>query len=399
MEAPTTSGQQRALQWWASFGRVEARIDLSGLASHRIALRSAELQGARVRVRPRVQKPEATSAYLALLPPIGEMPAAVCTEKVAPSLSARASGSPWSIQLEQGVVSDIREVWLEAYRFEGLASARGGFRYGAGGQLETGPVQAHVQRGTLRLARWKAASEVQGTIEASLSPTDLDAVEGYGFFRGLSARADVRGVLEQVDFLRHFPNLPVPAELGGGRGPLSARVALKDGVVQAGSVVHWNSPSAQAATHGYRVVGPLSLAAIWEDKDDAGVPKLRLDARVSPYRVTRVGSNRALVGGTLLTLRMDAPPFDLARPAFEPVSSVQVVDGQVPDLRVLNDYVPSDSPSRMEEGSGTFTGRVFLVRPGPGVGRAEGRRESRRRSSTTSSGSRATGAWRRSWAT
>ncbi len=356
LEAPTTSGQQRALQWWASFGKIDTELDLSKLAEHRIVLRRAEVDGARVRIRPRVQKSDATAAYVALLPPISDMPPPLCTESAARALSARAERNRWSIELERGAVSNVSEVWLEAYRFEGRASAKGGFRYAAGGRLEAGPVEAQIKSGTLRLAKWKAAAEVQGELQASLSPTDLDEASGYGFFRGLTARASVRAVLEQVDFLRHFPDLPVPAELGGGRGPLSARVSLKDGVVQTGSVVNWSSPNAQAATHGYRVVGPLSLEAKWGDS--VGEPKMRLDARISPYQVTRVDSTRALVGGNLLTLRMDAAPFDLSRPAFQPFSSLQVNDGQVPDLRVLNEYVPSDLPLKAEQGSGTFTGRV-----------------------------------------
>ncbi|MGA9520097.1 MAG: hypothetical protein WBV82_01455 [Myxococcaceae bacterium] len=356
LTAPILTGQQRALQWWVSFGRLETQLDLSKLSEHRIALRGARMDRARVRVRPRVQKADATDEYLALLPPMSGMPPPLRTEDTAASLSARTQRNPWSIELEVGVVSDLREVWLEAYRFEGRASARGSFRYEAGGRLEAGPVEARVERGTLTLANWKAASDVHGVVAATLARTDLDAVDGHGFFRGLSTRADVGGVVEEVEFLRHFPNLPVPAELGGGRGPLTARVSLKDGVVASGSEVRWSSPSAEAATHGYRVVGPLELEAHWGGS--AGTPKLRLDARLSPYSVTRVGSTRALVDGRLLSLRMDAAPFDLARPAFEPFSSLQAIDGQVPDLRVLNDYAPSDLPLKVMQGSGTFTGKV-----------------------------------------
>jgi hypothetical protein len=109
-------------------------------------------------------------------------------------------------------------------------------------------------------------------------------------------------------------------------------------------------------------VGPFSLDAKWAETD--GEPRMRLEGHVSPYRVTKVGSEKPLVGGKTVTLRMDAPRFDLARPAFEPLTWAEVVDGTVYDLRVLNEFVPETLPLKMEQGSGTFRGKVTFTHRG-----------------------------------
>jgi hypothetical protein len=61
---------------------------------------------------------------------------------------------------------------------------------------------------------------------------------------------------------------------------------------------------------------------------------------------------------------MEAPAFDLSRPAFEPFTTAQVLDGEVPDLRAVNAYIPPDFPLKIEEGKGTFTGRLAWARRG-----------------------------------
>jgi hypothetical protein len=344
LEKPSSAGALPALQWGASFERIQTQVDLSRIAEHRLVFRGAKANGAKIRLRPRGagQSP----AQLKLLPPLDPPPP--------PPLDLPANLC--SLEVAEATVEELQEVWLEAYRFEGQARAQGGFRYESDGRLHTGPIRLSVTEGTLRIARWKAAEQLRGELELSLADTDLQAARGYGFFRKLSARAELSAQLAEVDFLRHFPTLPIPAQLGGGQGPASLRVSLRDGVVQSGSEVRWSSPGAQASTHGYIVQGPLHLEAVWTEGPSE--PRMRLEARISPYRVTKLGGERPLVRGERLTLRMDAPSFDLARPSFQPHTAVQVVDGKVPDLRVINHYLPKELPLKMDHGSGSFSGRL-----------------------------------------
>lgn len=354
-------GEERALQWEATADVLTASVDLSKAEARELSLVDTRTSGVRVRLRPRVTQAEATPVYLKHLPPIDGLPSPPLRAATAPiePEAERAAQNPWSIRAEDALVEDLRELWLEAFRFEGRATVRGGFHYEAGGRLSLGPLRTQLHDGTVQVARWKAVSKLSGKIDAELKPVDLEAQQGPSFFRTFGAKSEVQGQLEDVNFIRHFPSVPIPAELQGGQGGIRARITVKDGVVQSGSEVHWDTRSLQASVHDYRFVGPFSLDARWSDS--RGGPRMFVEGHVSPYRVTRVTEEKPLLGGKLISWRMEAPAFDLAHPTFEPMTYGEVHDGTVPDLSVLNAFVPDNLPLKMEKGSGTFTGKVWFT--------------------------------------
>lgn len=363
IERARVASQERGFQWEARIDAMDSALDLSALTRRELSFRDARVKGVEARLRPRLTADEAIPQVLRNLPIIQGMPEPPLRESSQPkSFSARAAQNPWSLSARDAVVEDLREIWLDAYRFQGKASATGGFTYEAGGKLSTPALRVKVAEGALNIARWRAVSELQGDIEAQLGALDLGEADGYAYFRPFTARAVLSGQLNEVDFIRHYPSVPLPAELSGGEGPIRAEVAVREGLVQAGSVVQWETRSVQATTNGFRFVGPFSLNAKWSDIQ--GEPRVRVDGRVSPYRVTRVGEEKAWVSGRLITMRMDAPKFDLARPNFEPMTYAEVVDGKVPDLRVLNLFVPEKIPLKMDAGAGTFTGKVAFSHRG-----------------------------------
>lgn len=354
-------GEERALQWALTLEALSTDLDLSNAKDRKLTFLQSRARGAKLRIRPRLTQADAQSPGLASHPPIEGLPNPPLMRSGGPTpLMARVVRSPWSIHAVDAVVEELREVWLESYRFEGLATARGGFRYEAGGVFGTSPVKLQIDDGALHIARWSAAKGVKGQLEGQVRPSDLEEAQGYGFFRALSARAEIEAWVDDVNFIRHYPEVPLPTEIGGGQGPINARIALKDGVVQADSRVHWETRGLTASTKGYRFDGPFVFDARWSNTD--GEPRLVAEGRVSPYRVTRTTDTRtSLVGGKLITFRMESPKFDLARPSFEPLAHAQIHDGTVPDLRVLNAFVPRDLPLKMEAGAGAFTGKVTFT--------------------------------------
>ncbi|MBX5483806.1 MAG: hypothetical protein IRZ16_18440 [Myxococcaceae bacterium] len=360
VEGPRVLGQARALQWAATADRLTSKVDLSKAQARELTLLEPSAHGVRVWIRPRVEQAEATAAYLKYLPKtdgLGEPP---IRPKTRPEpFEVRAAAERWSLSVQGASVDDLEEVWLEAYRFVGHAQAHGGFRYEAGGRFSAGPLSAEIADGTLQIARWRALSKLSGKIDARVDPIDLELHQGPAFFRTFRATSELSAHLDDVNFVRHFPAVPIPAELVGGQGGIRARVSLNDGVVQPGSTVQWETRSLQASVHGYRFVGPFSLEARWSDAPVGA--RMRVEGRVSPYRVTRVGEEKALVRGKLITWRMEAPTFDLAHPSFEPMTSAQIHGGTVPDLTEVNAFVPDNIPLRMEKGSGTFSGKVWFT--------------------------------------
>jgi len=100
-----------------------------------------------MRLRQRLEAAAATAEALAVLPPIEGL--------LEPPLRSRVPTPPisdqdydlWSVQLDDVDAEDVREVWLDAYRFTGEAHATGGFALQFQRMARVGPASADVMRG------------------------------------------------------------------------------------------------------------------------------------------------------------------------------------------------------------------------------------------------------------
>jgi hypothetical protein len=357
-------GEEATLQWWVQAARTQCTLRLGALRDRQVHFRELNAAEVRAHLRPRRIPLEAAAGYLAMLPPMPALPAPTRGER-----PVRTAGPRWSMRVEQASADPLLELWVEAYRFRGGVSGRGGFEVGADGVLRAGPVRSAFNGGELHVGPWKAATALAGNLESSLSGVDLDEVAGAAFLRHLSSRGRLRGELAELAFLQHFPELPVPAQIAGGQGPFEAEVGIASGQVLPGSRLSWRSDKVSAELKGFRSVGPLRAEARVTAR--SGELRTVVEAEVSPYQVLPAGGGKPVVTGQSFQARLEGPRFDLARPSPPDRVRLRAPEGVVPDLRAVNAYIPREIPLRVESGAGRFSGSVHWTIGRPATAQLE----------------------------
>ncbi|MDW7746633.1 hypothetical protein [Halomonas sp.] len=192
--------------------------------------------------------------------------------------------------------------------------------------------------------------------QASLtSMAPLDRLIGGQGPPPLDGRVAIRGRVARLDVLDDFL---VHAVDGGltleGGGELAASLQLERGRVASGSRLAVTTESLRARLFDLEAWGRGSVTASWQEA--LGRPRARLDASLEETRVAR-SSDRALLmrdGRLVLTAESDAPA--LAGPRL----SLAWEDATMPDVTVLQAYLPATAPVTLQSGRGTTRGRVTV---------------------------------------
>jgi hypothetical protein len=199
-----------------------------------------------------------------------------------------------------------------------------------------------------------------------LTPPEL-AREGIWHF--LSAVASVTGRFEGLDFINGLLARPAPITLSGGAGSFSATASLDHGRLGTDSHIGLQASGAEVDWGDYRARADANFSARLRAHDDpakALQPAL-LEGELA-LRQTRLQASDVIVftadevkiSGTSTRREMGG----LAH--LHPSLTLHTTHARIPDLRVLNRYLPRDS-LRLEGGSAEI--QADLTSPASGEGR------------------------------
>ncbi|MGM0982692.1 MAG: hypothetical protein ACQEXG_04605 [Pseudomonadota bacterium] len=175
----------------------------------------------------------------------------------------------------------------------------------------------------------------------------------------LNGRVVVRGQVARLDVLDDFL---IHAVEGGltleGGGDLAASLQLERGRVASGSRLAVTTDSLRARLFDLEAWGRGSVTASWQEA--LGRPRARLDASLEETRVERSSDRRLLMrdGRLVLTAESDAPGLGTALAG--PRLSLAWEDATMPDVAVLQAYLPAAAPVTLQSGRGTTRGRVDI---------------------------------------
>ncbi|MCL7941855.1 hypothetical protein M8009_16310 [Halomonas sp. ATCH28] len=173
-------------------------------------------------------------------------------------------------------------------------------------------------------------------------------LEGRVVLRGRVARLDVLD-----DFLIHAVDGGLTLEGGGN---LAASLQLEQGRVASGSRLAVTTESLRARLFDLEASGRGSVTASWQEA--LGRPAARLDASLEGTRVARLSDRQLLMqeGRLVLTAESDATGLDasLAGPRL----SLSWQDAEMPDVAVLQPYLPAAAPVTLKSGRAATRGRI-----------------------------------------
>ncbi|MFO7648659.1 hypothetical protein [Halomonas campaniensis] len=227
-------------------------------------------------------------------------------------------------------------------------------RLSASGERDEAPLTTEL---TLEEARLTSALPLSLLVNPSAPPP-------------LSGRVALRGRVGQLDVLDGFLDRVMGDNeiLLEGDGELAASLDLEQGRIAAGSRVAVTTDSLGIAVLGLEARGRGSLAASWQPA--LGRARGRLDARVEEARVDRVRDGRRMMQGGELSLVAESELLDLSPTLSLPTLRVEWQGAEMPDVEVLQAYLPSGVPFRLDSGRAETHGELSVE-----AGRVRGRIE------------------------
>ena len=222
--------QDRNVQFVLTMPSVDVTLRLRELVERRFHATKVRGSGLVFRFRHRIEPESAAIPFVAAFPHIPgfEDPPLREAGPPAPPLD-EAHYNLWTMHFED-VDVEVREIWAQMIRYQGVGRASGAFRLRPAKRLWVGPAELRLERGTLSTGPHEIASSFEGTITCKVDDFDVEPVHGMDVFAFISARADLEASLpglEAVNFLS-APNGSFALE--DGSGLLDLDVALDHGV-------------------------------------------------------------------------------------------------------------------------------------------------------------------------
>jgi len=357
--------QSVAFQWWLSVDSATLDVDLLRLRSRQLRMGPVHASGVAFRLRRRLDAPpRPVPSHPELYPPIPGFsdPPVRKPEVLYPQNPSRQR---WYLQLTGIDLDDVREIWIEEYRFAGRARIAGGFDTLDKSRLEVLPTRVDFLSGDFSLGALGSGTQAKpillaasGRVNGRLERFSPNRFHGWEVFRFFVGRVQLAGRVTSLDFLEVFLRQTHWLDLKVGPGPLRTDIRMRHGDVLAGSHLVARPEGVSLGFLDYRATGYGGVT--WAvDGNREGHVSLVLD----PFSIQRQGYPRPHVQGH--GLRIDATS---AAPRFGALFVPKRLDidmpgAEVPDLTFYNGYLPRRSPVTITAGSGRMSGRFAAIAP------------------------------------
>ncbi|PMR68420.1 hypothetical protein C1H66_15360 [Halomonas heilongjiangensis] len=176
----------------------------------------------------------------------------------------------------------------------------------------------------------------------------------------LDGRLVVSGRIDQLGFLDPFLSDVLEGrglELEGG-GDLAARLTLAQGRLSPGSRLRVESDDLAARLLDFRAGGRGRLVAEWLDTGEGDVARIGITLEEAGMHRRSDGA-RLLEGANLTLTAQGRPTAAAGRPTAESVA-LAWQDATLPDVAVLNRYLPPAAPFALSRGGATTHGQLSI---------------------------------------
>ena len=266
----------------------EAAFDFSFLAllkAQSIHMSDIEARGVSFRLRQRIHGPEGVPEIVDALPPIPgceRIPFGPTDPVDHRDKYDDAFYKLWTVDLSNLVAHDVREVWIDSVRYQGIDTLRGNFYFKPLRRMLVGPIDIDANAGSVSLMQHMVAVDIAG--KARITIDEIDPREGGDGKLVHSLSVDVDGHTRVPD-LAEIPSRFL--KQGLLRGPVDAnRVAfhIDHGIFVEGSRVEVSAPSLEVneAGHRWRAALEAAIAVV----RDPGDPNARFDIHAEAKQLT-----------------------------------------------------------------------------------------------------------------
>jgi hypothetical protein len=213
----TLRSRDRNVEWEARLEDVTVDVALRSLAARRFHAETVRVGALTFRLRERLAPTEATPARTGRYPPIVGYRDPPLRDPPGPP---KAPGNPWCVVVDDLRAELVREIWIDAWRWEGKGRLSGGLFLRPGIEAEVFPGELTLQSGTLHWGAYAVSRGTAGRVGAALPRFATQKYPGNEVWKIMSGAASLDGTLPFLS--RDGGKAPVE---GGG----SVRVSMTNG--------------------------------------------------------------------------------------------------------------------------------------------------------------------------
>ena len=307
----------------AALDRLAGRVDVGGLLAHTVDIDGLEVDGASVRFD-------------------------LATRPARPA----GSGEPWAVRLAGARLAGIREVAIGDLAVAGAASASGSFSLDRAGTLHVRDAALSMPAGRLDVAGAPAARNLAIELHATVEPVRSGPARRRELLRATSGRASLRGEVASLAFLAPYlqrtPWLSIQ-----GQGAFSGELALDHGRFALGSRLLVRGDPINATLLQSRATGRGTVEVVVEPGPRQ--PRTALRVRFERFGLAdgRRPRQAPYLRGSGLRIAAVAPAaVDLVTPLQDFDATVDLDDGELPDLAVYDALLPREAGLSLHGGRG-----------------------------------------------
>jgi hypothetical protein len=338
-------GQDDKLQWFITLDRASVTFAPTDFFQKRIHMKHGAARGVSVRIRSRLEPAKMHRDFVAKLPAI---PGYADPPLAGPKATPKPGHVSWSVQLDDVIGDDVREVWVDDVHFiDECGHVEGGFGIRSH-RISMRPTKyvagdMHVLVGDDTLA-----SRAHGVFAVSIDDLDPKALRGVTKLRKVDARAKIRahvGDLKALSYLIRASHL----EVHGGEGVLAVDGELDHGVIAPHIRAELRVGSWRASAR--RDAMSAAASTIFVRASSAAV--FRGAMQTYGYVLRRDGA--IVARSNAVGFAYESHDLDITKPPVRWGASIDVPTSSVPDLASLNGYTSSQF---LPHGTATFRGHA-----------------------------------------
>jgi hypothetical protein len=318
------------VMWLLKLDDVTFDVALLDLPRRRFTVESAHGRGISMRLQTKRKTYPDHQDEIRNLPPIDGFPA----------FAVRPAGPPhpevWDddqyhlidVHLDRVHADDVREVWIDDYRFSGHANLQGRFHLKPIRELDVGPVHGDVLAGEVEQGFGRTlVHDLAGKFDVTVASFDPRDAPGHEPLRYVDVATDIHARSVEIAKMPHAisKDLYLDGVVDGHIGARIVKGVIADGTTFDATVEH------PRAAHGrFMASGELSLHA------EVTGGRLVANANFGSWRIVRADGEE-LIRAPRAYASLDSAGLDLAETPFEDLHVATGVESAIiDDARIAN---------------------------------------------------------------
>jgi hypothetical protein len=220
-------GSDPNVQWIVILPEAEVRFALAPLLRRNFIVTSLRPKSIQFRLRQKLTPGKYTAAQVKVLPPIpgfSDPPLRVEGEKM-----PEAESNPFTVEVRNVVTDAFDDIWVDGMHYRGPGKLLGRFRLRPGDRAQIGPASVEFGGGKLEISGKPAIDELAGKLEAKFDEWDVHELIGDKVWRVVTAKIDLSGPTEGLDFIDPMLQIGPKARVSGGPGRFSLTGEIERG--------------------------------------------------------------------------------------------------------------------------------------------------------------------------